>query len=163
MRVVKGSLSLDSFGFRPDDIFGSDRGFSAFDVVLLNGMPVASDEIQFNPTTYHFTTVDGADITDLISRADKMQLVPNFDITKDNYRLSNESYRNRPAPYTDLTGGSTAILGPALTGIASDIASGGGRVVSGIGQGVKDTVQTVIIFGIAGIVAYFLLGGKIKL
>jgi len=141
----------------------SFAAYSAYDVILLNGQPQPSDEIHFDSTTYHFTNDDGADITNLITRADKLDLVPGFDIDKDNIRLS----RERPINPTGLVGPTpaldTSIFVPAITGIAQDIRTGGGAAVAGIGQGVKDTVQTVVIFGIAGIVAYFLLGGKLKL
>jgi hypothetical protein len=46
-------------------------------------------ELTFNPDNYHFA-FRGQDVTNLISRADKIRLVPDFDIDRENYRLSSE-------------------------------------------------------------------------
>lgn len=59
------------------------------DIRLLSGTSVSSLEIDFNDSTYHFS-VNGEDITNDITRADKKRLVPGFDDTKENRRLSSE-------------------------------------------------------------------------
>lgn len=58
-------------------------------ITLLTGAKIESQELTFDRNTYHFF-FRGVDITDDIRRADKISIVPNFDVTKDNYRLSDE-------------------------------------------------------------------------
>lgn len=65
----------------------------------ISGRGYAVDQISFDSDTYHFTYGDAeADITSDITRADKLLLVPDFDVTKENYRLSNEKRTGLGAP-----------------------------------------------------------------
>jgi hypothetical protein len=60
-------------------------------MLLLDNRTVSDDQIAFNHETYHFTiAATGEDITDEIRRNDKLRLIPDFDVDKDNYRLSDE-------------------------------------------------------------------------
>ncbi len=56
---------------------------------LINGGTVPDNEVTFDRNTYHFM-YQGVDITDSISRNEKLRVVPGFDIERDNYRLSDE-------------------------------------------------------------------------
>lgn len=61
-------------------------------ITLLDGRQVALSNISFDSDTYHFTLIDtGEDVTNLISRADKLANWPDFDPTIDNTRASNEA------------------------------------------------------------------------
>lgn len=71
---------------------------------LLNGTSVPDDAVTFDYSTYHLFYGD-SDITNLVSRTEKIRLIPNFDIEKDNYRLSVEkpvSGGGRDATAADL-------------------------------------------------------------
>lgn len=120
------------------------------DLVLLDGRVVSAGFVRFDPNTYHFWW-DNEDVTNLVTRADKLKY-DNFDASKDNERIYRDSYiartGNSPPP-------------PGNTSVASLFFQGVREDVSNIGTNVaKPLAETAIIFGIAGLVAYFLLKGK---
>lgn len=83
-------------------------------ITLLDGTQLSLSDISFDPTTYHFTQIStGADITDNISRADKIANWPNFDPTVDNTRLSNEE-AGGTGPVAPLDDSTLSILGTQL-------------------------------------------------
>ncbi len=58
---------------------------------LLDNTIVNELDIRFDPNSYHFHLQStGRDITNLLTRAQKLLLVPDFDVDKENYRLSRE-------------------------------------------------------------------------
>lgn len=73
----------------------------------ISGKGYAVNGISFDAETYHFTYGEtDVDITNDITRADKLLLVPDFDITKENYRLSSELGNYKPGgiqPLDDST------------------------------------------------------------
>lgn len=56
---------------------------------LITGGTIPDSEVTFDPNTYRFTYA-GQDITNQISRAEKLRAVPGFDIERENIRLSLE-------------------------------------------------------------------------
>lgn len=58
-------------------------------ITLMDGRTVAVSDITFDTSTYHFF-YGGEDVTNLITRADKVANWSNFDVTVDNNRIFNE-------------------------------------------------------------------------
>lgn len=54
-----------------------------------NRTRISEEAVTFDDGSYHFLW-NGLDITDLISRNDKIRIVPGFDVEKENLRLSRE-------------------------------------------------------------------------
>lgn len=120
---------------------------------LLDGTTVDSGEVNWDKSTYHFYDANtGVDITNLITRSDKIINFPGFDGTVDNDRI----YREQQVQQTGKDPGP-----PLNTSVGSLFVQNVGQTLSNIGTGagqtVKDTLQTFVIFGIAGFVAYQLL------
>lgn len=58
---------------------------------LISNLTIPDSDVSFDPATYHFTQIStGKDITNDIRRIDKIRLVPDFDIERENFRLSDE-------------------------------------------------------------------------
>lgn len=58
---------------------------------LIDGRQIDDSDVTFDSSSYHFfIPATAEDITNVIYRRDKLRLVPDFDITKENYRLSAE-------------------------------------------------------------------------
>jgi hypothetical protein len=73
-------------------------------ITLRDGREVESNDLSFNRNIYHFTRRStGEDVTNLINRADKLRIVPDFDIDSDLLRSS----RERP-----FSGGGRVVTGP---------------------------------------------------
>ena len=74
-------------------------------VHLLDDSYADSNSITFVRPTYHFflQTAQGGqiDITDLITRVDKKALVPDFDESRENLRISAQGGLNHPNPGED--------------------------------------------------------------
>lgn len=74
-------------------------------VHLLDGSEADSTGITFVPETYHFflATADGKqlDITNDLDRITKRSLVPDFDDSKDDVRISTEGGTPHPSPGND--------------------------------------------------------------
>lgn len=67
----------------------------AGEIKLLDGTTIDSAFLRFDPTYYQFYLGQGADsqnLTNLIVRLDKMAIVPDFDIEKENERVYVEKY-----------------------------------------------------------------------
>lgn len=101
-------------------------GPSSGQVKLMDGRIVNVSDINFNTSTqppngYHFTlSATGEDLTNQITRADKLANWPNFDPTLDNDRL----YRERQITRTGTDPGpppSTDTLGYFVQGVSSDL------------------------------------------
>jgi hypothetical protein len=61
---------------------------------LINGAEIPEKDVAFNPATYRFHSVStGQDWTNLIYRADKLRLVPGFDVERENLRISADTGR----------------------------------------------------------------------
>ena len=58
-------------------------------MLLLDGRTVVDTAVSFDPVSYHFF-LGGEDITDQIRRTDKLRIVPNFNVERENIRLSEE-------------------------------------------------------------------------
>jgi hypothetical protein len=57
-------------------------------ITLLNGAgTIDSNSLAFDRNTYEFFS-DGRNVTDLISRADKLALVSDFDVERENERIT---------------------------------------------------------------------------
>lgn len=75
----------------------------------ISGKNYLVERIEFDDDTYHFFSGDalsGQDITDDIYRADKLLLVPDFNVTTENYRISSERGAYKPGgtqPLDDST------------------------------------------------------------
>jgi hypothetical protein len=78
-------------------------------ITLLDGRTANTDQIAFDPVTYHFT-LNSEDVTALISRADKQNNWPNFDPAVDNTRLSNQNQNGVNLPEPDLPTNTGGIL-----------------------------------------------------
>lgn len=61
-------------------------------MLLISGQTVRDQDVQFAQDSqgYWRFSINGQDITDDIRRVDKERLIPNFDIVKENIRLSEE-------------------------------------------------------------------------
>jgi hypothetical protein len=60
-------------------------------ITLLDGRQIDEADFAFDPRLYHFSLFStGEDVTNEIRRADKLRLVPGFDVEKELYRLSVE-------------------------------------------------------------------------
>jgi len=64
-------------------------------IELLDGSTVDTDFLRFDEEHYHFYLGSGGnaqDLTDLIRRADKLAIVEDFDVEKENERIYVEKY-----------------------------------------------------------------------
>lgn len=131
------------------------------DIRLLSGTSVSSLEIDFNDSTYHFF-VNGEDITNDITRADKKRLVPGFDDAKENRRLSSE----HPAtgrtsgygtdPLTESTLGIFAwqLASEPLVAPLAALDKGVSQVLASSGVHFLSSVAGVAIIGLVAYVIY---------
>jgi hypothetical protein len=127
----------------------------------LSGQTVPDDLINFDESNYHFFR-GITDITNDLSRAEKIRLVPDFDITRDNYRLSAErgsggAYGQQPLD--------TGVIGPAVDALITDpfsapIESLGNKANELFGNG---GVLKLMFFGLLIFAAYvYIAGGWFK-
>lgn len=119
---------------------------------------VADREITFDEGTYHFYAT-GLDITNNLRRADKLRLVPDFDIERENYRLSAESgagaqYGDEPLNESTIKEFGKQIVNDPLSAPLEALDKGVTQIFSSSG------VRTLLIVGIAGVVLYFALKSK---
>lgn len=130
-------------------------------ITLLDGRSTDTGSIRWDKSSYHFY-LGSEDVTNLINRADKVANWSGFDVYKDNSRLSAEQPATRQnqglppltlGPVEDLPTGAGYIAGETLVGTASDLARGAGSYI-------QTTTNTLVIFGVAGLVAYLLLSKK---
>ena len=128
-------------------------------LTLLDLRQVDTGSISFNNANYHFVDkTTGEDITNLITRADKVANWSGFDVYKDNSRLSAEQPATR-----NLTGQPQVTIGPV-----EDLPSGwlftaeetARETASDITQVAKSSTNTLIIVGAVAAAAYLLLSGK---
>lgn len=132
-------------------------------ITLLDKRQVEESEFAFNKSNYHFTLRrTGEDVTNLIAREDKRALVPGFDDTKENYRLSVEkpvSGGGRQASENDLEGATTntaeifgrQIIDDPLEAPLETLDSGVKKILSSSG------IQTILVVAALGITAVILL------
>jgi hypothetical protein len=132
-------------------------------ITLLDGRQIEESDLAFNKASYHFTLrKSGEDITNDISREDKRRIVPGFDDTKENYRLSVEKPATgggRQASEKDLEGATTntaeifgrQILEEPLEAPLQTLDSGVKRVLSSSG------IQQILIVSALGLGALILL------
>jgi hypothetical protein len=60
-------------------------------ITLLDGRQMTDDNFALDERNYHITLEStGEDVTNLVTRADKIALFPGFDIERESYRLSTE-------------------------------------------------------------------------
>lgn len=128
-------------------------------ITLLDGTEANTDQIDFDPSTYHFS-LNGQDVTALIKRTDKIANWSNFDPAVDNTRLSNEAHNGVNLPQTDLP---TSTVGIFTNQILTDpLAAPIDSFKSAVSKGWNDltggstVVKIGIIAGVA-IVALILL------
>jgi hypothetical protein len=118
-------------------------------VTFISGRQVEDYDLNFNKSNYHITLFStGEDVTADVFRADKIRLFAGFDPAVDNDRLYREQEiaKGKPDP------------GPPLPTSTADLFVGYMKQdLASVGTGVENTVQTFIIFAIAGFVAYELL------
>lgn len=127
------------------------------DIRLISGASATSSQIEFNPGNYHWT-LNGYDITNDIKRADKLRMVPDFDIERENRRLSSEA----PASNTP-SGAGTDPLTESTLGIFTDqifhdpLGAPLATLDKGIGQLVGSSgIQTIVIVGVLALVGYMM-------
>ncbi len=127
-------------------------------ITLINGTQLESDTLTFDPDTYHFT-VNGINITDDIRRVDKVALIPDFDVEKENARLFNEK-RGGTGPAAPLDDSTSSILGHQL---ATDPL---GAPLAALDKGVSQLVnskglQVTLIAGVVILVAFLFIEKKV--
>lgn len=78
-------------------------------VTLLDGRTVNSDELTFQPETYHVFW-NGEDVTNNMRQYDKRQVFPDFDQSVDNERAYAEQYFRQHGTQPPPTGSSSTFV-----------------------------------------------------
>ena len=128
---------------------------------LISGQSADSSQIDFNPSNYHFT-LNGVDITNDIYRADKLRLVEDFSIERENLRLSSEAPASNTPSGAGLDPLTESTLGIFAGQIFTDpLAAPLGALDKGVGQFFGSSgIQTILVIGGLAFVAYMLLKDK---
>lgn len=127
-------------------------------IYLIDGSMIDDSQVKFDPATYQFYDPDtGQDLTDLVYRADKLKY-PGFDQTIENKRVYDKKYKAEHGGQGPPPVGSTSTLVQFADLTRTDIINTGKYATE---QVVKPLAETVIIFGIAGLVVYLLVKGKV--
>lgn len=122
-------------------------------ITLLDGTSVPVASIVFDPTTYHFF-LNSQDVTDLISRADKIANWSGFDPTVDNTRLANLQTSGNDVPEENLPTNVTGILVNQL--LTDPLAAPANAISSGIAS-IKSSFQSPVTWLVVGGIAVVLL------
>lgn len=124
-------------------------------ITLLSGRDVESSKIQFLENTYHFVLEESngehTDITLDLSRVSKRTLVPNFDDSRENLRMSAEQGASKGKVYDERTNP----LEIAVDDTAKDIKSIGSNVSQTAQRAGKSLPLVAII--VAGVLALVIL------
>ena len=153
---------LDVISGLSEDIFGPSSTTMAPAAVaptisLIDGRVVQRDQVVFNPGNYTFT-YQGENITNQVFRADAMTF-PGFDVA-----VANDwAYRNRTNSqgYTDPGPPlSTDTSGMFWQGVQTTVSQGASSLGTNV---VMPAFNTIVIWSVAGLVAYFLLKDELKL
>jgi hypothetical protein len=121
-------------------------------ITLSDGTIVPVDSINFDSDTYHFY-LNSQDITNLISRADKIANWTAFDPSVDNTRLSNER-TGGTGPVDNLPTNTTGIF---IDQILTDPLAAPADAISGAIDSVKKSFQSPVTWLVVGGIAVVLL------
>lgn len=83
------------------------------DFADLNGNIISSGGLMFDPETYHFW-LGQTDVTQSISRADKLRLVDDFDVKQENFRISSEKGHYTPGGIKPLEESTATVFGEQI-------------------------------------------------
>lgn len=130
-------------------------------ITLLNNAQVDELDIRFDPNSYHFHLQStGADITNALRRADKLALVPDFDVERENIRISRESGSGGRYGNDELSESTWDALGNQVThdGV---LAAPLETLDNTVRQVFKSTgVQSFIVLGALGLGAYIFFNSR---
>lgn len=125
--------------------------FDQSPIALMDNRKIDLALLQFNPDTYHFT-IGNEDITNLIRRADKVRIIPNFDVDRENLRVFNEGTGAGSPPI-----GSTSTLTNFLQQITTDPLAApietAGRMIEGAAGAVSRSPYLFAGLAIGGLFA----------
>jgi hypothetical protein len=124
-------------------------------VTLLDGNTVDSSSIVFDDRSYHFY-IGATDITRDLRRVDKLELVPNFDVERDNIRASQEAHGKTLQEYVPLQTNAGVIFVDQIT--TDPLAAPLESVDSAVKKVLSSTgVKKILIVGIVvlAVVIYF--------